>query len=153
MMIPWKLVAILVSWLVIAVAVYEHEQSEFDKERAIAQAALEAANQKAKEISNDRDQRIASISSDLASTQAKADQAAKTLRNNLASGAVRLSIPVASCSSVSNNSSSPSGNTEARADLDAGVSEALVSITERGDQAINQLNACISAYNSLLEIK
>ena len=83
MMIPWKLIAILVSWLVVAVAVYEHEQSEFDKERAIAQAALEAANQKAKEISNDRDQRIASISSDLASTQAKADQAAKTLRNIL----------------------------------------------------------------------
>jgi len=150
---PYFWVALALSWLVVGVSVYEHEETSFNKERAIAQAALDAANKHALEVTNDREQRIAKISSDLAASQAKADKFAKDLHSGIASGAVRLSIPIASCSSVSNDSSSASGNTEARADLDAGVSQSLVSITERGDQAINQLNACISAYNSLLEIK
>jgi len=41
---PYFWVALALSWIVVAVSVYEHEQTEFDKERAVAQAALDAAN-------------------------------------------------------------------------------------------------------------
>ena len=146
---PYFWGALVLSWIVVAVSVYEHEQTEFNKERAIAQAALDAANKHSEEITNERNAKIADISRSLADTQAKSDKVAKTLRDNLFSGAVRLSIPVASCSNVSNDSTSAKGNTEARADIDAGFAQALVSVTQRGDQAINQLNACIDSYNAL----
>ena len=151
MMIPWKLIAILVSWLVIAVAVYEHEQSEFDKERAIAQATLDAANKHAQEVTDERNSSIADISSRLEATQKAADKAAKDLRTNIANGSLRLSIPVASCSAVSDNSTASDQHSEARADIDPGYAQAIVAITERGDQAINQLNSCIDAYQALRE--
>ena len=150
---PYFWGALVLSWIVVAVSVYEHEQTEFNKERAIAQAALDAANKHSQEITDERNAKIADISRSLADTQAKAAQASKALNDKLASGAVRLSIPVASCSNMSNDSTSAQGNTEARADIDAGAAQSLVSVTQRGDQAINQLNACIDSYNLLLENK
>jgi hypothetical protein len=146
---PYFWGALVLSWVVVAVSVYEHEETSFNKERAIAQAALEAANKHAQEISDERNAKVADISSRLADTQAKSDKAAKTLRDSISSGAVRLSIPVASCGSVPNDSTAAQGNTEARADIDPGFTQALVSVTQRGDQAINQLNACIDSYNAL----
>ena len=150
---PYFWGALVLSWIVVAVSVYEHEETSFNKERAIAQAALDAANKHAQEISDERNTRITQISSDLAATQAKADKAAKDLRSNIANGSVRLSIPVTSCGAMPNDSSAASGNTEARADIDPGFAQSLVSITQRGDEAINELNACILSYNALLEKK
>jgi hypothetical protein len=153
MFFPWRLIALLLSWVVVAVAVYEHEQSEFDKERAVAQAALEAANKHAKEISDERESTVAKISSDLADQTAKADKASKDLHYSIASGALRLSVPVASCGAVSNDSSTASRNHETSAQLDPEFAQSLVGLTERGDKAIIELNSCIDSYNSLLSDK
>ena len=148
---PYFWVALALSWIVVAVSVYEHEQTEFDKERAVAQAALDAANKHSQEITDERNKTVAYISRSLADTQSKAAEASKALNDKLASGSMQLSVPVASCSAVPGDSPATGGNPEARANLDAGFSQSLVAITQRGDQAINQLNSCIAAYNSLLE--
>ena len=150
-LIPWKLIALLVSWVVVATFTYEHCQSQFDKERAVTQAALEAANKHAKEVTYERNATVADISSRLEATKKSADKAAKDLRTNIANGSLRLSIPIASSVAVSGNSTASDQHSEARADIDPGYAQAIVAITERGDQAINQLNSCIDAYQALRE--
>ena len=148
---PYFWGALVLSWIVVAVSVYEHEETSFNKERAIAQATLDAANKHAQEITDERNSSIADISSRLEATQKAADKAAKDLRTNIANGSLRLSIPIASSVAVSGNSTASDQHSEARADIDPGYAQAIVAITDRGDQAINQLNSCIDAYQALRE--
>jgi Na+-transporting NADH:ubiquinone oxidoreductase subunit NqrC len=130
---PYFWVAIVMSWVVVAVSVYEHEQTEFDKERAVAQAALDAANKHSQEITDERNKTVAYISRSLADTQTKAAAASKALDDKLAS--------------------TPSSDNAGTCNIDPRAAQTLVSLTERGDAAIEKLNSCIAAYNSLLEPK
>ena len=132
---------------------YEYAQKGIEQERAVAKAALDAANQHAQEITNERNKSITDISGRLADTQAKADQAAKALRNNLSTGAVRLSIAGSCGSPVSGDPTAANTNNPGSCNIDPGAAQALVAITERGDSAIEKLNSCIAAYNSLLDPK
>ncbi len=78
---------------------------------------------------------------------------AKTERDrfndDVRSGAVRLSIPVASghCAAVADSAAAAGHRREARAELDAATAAALDAIAGDGDDATRQLNACIDAYN------
>lgn len=144
---PYFWGALVLSWIVVAVSVYEHEETEFNKERAIAQAALDAANKHSEEITNERNAKIADISSRLADTQAKAVKSAQALNANLASGAVRLSIAGSCGSQVSNDSTPTSIDNAGTCNIDPRAAQALVALTERGDGAIEKLNACIDSYN------
>ncbi|OEZ67453.1 bacteriophage lysis protein [Janthinobacterium sp. HH103] len=65
------------------------------------------------------------------------------------SGAVRLSIPVASgqCAAVTDSTAAAGHRIEARAELDPATAAALDAIAGDGDDATRQLNACIDAYN------
>lgn len=69
------------------------------------------------------------------------------LRNSLRTGSIRLSVPAASASAMSGNSTT--GHSKERCFIDAGTAERLVDITERGDDAIRELNLCIDKYNAL----
>ncbi len=78
---------------------------------------------------------------------------AKTERDrfnaDVRSGAVRLSIPIASdqCAATA-DSTTPTGNRhQTRAELDPTTAAALDAIAGDGDDATRQLNACIDAYN------
>ncbi|WP_035820869.1 lysis system i-spanin subunit Rz [Janthinobacterium sp. RA13] len=78
---------------------------------------------------------------------------AKTERDrfnaDVRSGAVRLSIPVASgqCAATANSTAAASDQHQARAELDPATAAALDAIAGDGDDATRQLNACIDAYN------
>ncbi|MDO8031927.1 lysis system i-spanin subunit Rz [Janthinobacterium sp. SUN128] len=78
---------------------------------------------------------------------------AKTERDrfndDVRSGAVRLSIPVASgqCAATANTTTAAGYRIEARAELDPATAAALDAIAGDGDDATRQLNACIDAYN------
>ncbi|MDO8048485.1 lysis system i-spanin subunit Rz [Janthinobacterium sp. SUN211] len=80
---------------------------------------------------------------------------AKTERDrfnaDVRSGAVRLSIPVASgqCTATADSAPAASHRIEARAELDAATAAALDAIAGDGDDATRQLNACIDAYNTV----
>ena len=65
------------------------------------------------------------------------------------SGAVRLSIPVASghCAATADSTTAASHQHQARAELDPETAAALDAIAGDGDDATRQLNACIDAYN------
>ena len=73
------------------------------------------------------------------------------------SGAVRVSIPVASgqCAAATDpvHTAAAGGDwRQARAELDPATAAALDAIAGEGDDAARQLNACIDAYNSVRSI-
>ena len=78
---------------------------------------------------------------------------AKTERDrfndDVRSGAVRLSIPVArnQCAATADAAAAAGHRHQARAELDPATAAALDAIAGDGDDATRQLNACIDAYN------
>ena len=80
---------------------------------------------------------------------------AKTERDlfnaDVRSGAVRLSIPVASgqCPATADSTATAGHRSQARAELDPATAAALNAIAGDGDDATRQLNACIDAYNTV----
>ena len=122
-----------------------------DAERQRQQIEIARLNQEARET----EQRMAEVANTYAQTLRKANDAAKTkenkLRSDLASGDRKLYVPVTTTCGVpaSPDSPAPSGNTETRAELDGRVAQALVDLTNRGDQAIRSLNACIEIYDEM----
>jgi len=90
----------------------------------------------------------------------KAEQNAKLLsqkRNaDIDSGALKLRIPVktASCPTLQATSDSPIAardSVQTDTELDRETAKALIAITDDGDKAIRQLNACIDAYNTVYQ--
>lgn len=80
---------------------------------------------------------------------------AKTERDrfnaDVRSGAVRLSIPVASgqCAATADPTAAAGDRHQTRAELDPTTATALDAIAGDGDDATRQLNACIDAYNTV----
>lgn len=80
---------------------------------------------------------------------------AKTERDrfndDVRSGAVRLSIPIASgeCAATADPTAAAGDRHQTRAELDPATAAALDAIAGDGDDATRQLNACIDAYNTL----
>ena len=146
---PYFWVACLAVCLSCAFGGYEYAQKGIEEERAVAKAALDAANKHTEEVNNERNITVANISSDLAAKTLEADKAAKDLRNNIASGAVRLRLSGSCSGNVPSSASTASADNKGTCDIDPGAAQALVSLTERGDNAINKLNACITAYEAL----
>ena len=89
----------------------------------------------------------------------KANQDAKLAQQkrnlDIDSGALKLRIPVkAPVCPVHTATDTPvaSGDSvQTNAELDREVAKSLVAITDDGDKAIRQLNACIDAYNTVYQ--
>jgi prophage endopeptidase len=106
------------------------------KEQALTMAvtqtatALRTSNEKARQISKERDLAISS-------------------------GALRLRLPVKATNcpvqAPTDNTPAPRDSGEERAELDAETARSLVAITDSGDEAIRQLTACQQAYQSVYE--
>jgi cobalamin biosynthesis Mg chelatase CobN len=106
------------------------------KEQALTMAvtqtatALRTSNEKARQISKERDLAISS-------------------------GALRLRLPVKATNcpvQAPTDDTTPARDSgEARAELDAETARTLIAITDSGDEAIRQLTACQQAYQSVYE--
>ena len=89
----------------------------------------------------------------------KANQDAKLIAKErdaaIASGNLKLRIPVKTpvCPiQTAGDTPAPAGNSvQTGAELDAKTAQSLVAITDDGDKAIRQLNACIDAYNNIYQ--
>ena len=89
----------------------------------------------------------------------KANQDAKLIAKErdaaIASGNLKLRIPVKTpvCPvQTTGDTPAPAGNSvQTGAELDAKTAQSLVAITDDGDKAIRQLNACIDAYNNIYQ--
>ena len=89
----------------------------------------------------------------------KANQDAKLIAKErdaaIASGALRLRIPVKApvCPvQTAGDTPAPAGDSvQTTAEFDAKTAQSLVAITDQGDANTRQLNACIDAYNAIYQ--
>ena len=89
----------------------------------------------------------------------KANQDAKLAQqkrnSDIAAGTLKLRIPVQTpvcpVHTASDAPSTPRDSVQTNAELDGETAKSLVAITDDGDKAIRQLNACIDAYTSVYQ--
>ena len=150
---PWVILGIVMAVLSsFGGGYFKGEHDEYTRQ----QVEIAALNAKARET----EQAMAQVAQTYGQTLRKANNAAKVkedkLRADIASGERRLFIPVKApeCAvSAASDTATASGDTEARAELDGRVAQALVDLTSRGDQAIRSLNTCIDQYETMRTTK
>ena len=149
---PWVLLGILMAVLSAAGSGYYKGQHDENTRQQVEIAAL---NAKARET----EQNMANVASTYAETLRKSQNAARTketkLRADVASGALRLSIPTQSavCSTSVTAVTAGDNSGETRTELSGQVSETLIAIASEGDAAIRKLNQCIQTYETLRNMK
>jgi len=149
---PWVLLGILMAILSAAGSGY-YKGSEDEITRQ--QVEIAALNAKARET----EQNMTKVANTYAETLRKSQNAARTketkLRADVASGALRLSIPTQSpvCSTSVTPASTGDNSGETRTELSGQVSETLIAIASEGDAAIRKLNQCIQTYETLKGMK
>lgn len=134
---PWVILAFLMA--LGGVYGYGHHQGYKEKEQKDA-IVIGQKNQEMQDAKEQADVKLA---------QAKQSLAAKNsqLISAIHTGQQRLFVNVATPAGCAASSGS-----ETRAELDRQTSENLVAITNDGDNAIVELNACIDQYNKMREI-
>ena len=149
---PWVLLGILMAVLSAAGSGYYKGQHDENTRQQVEIAAL---NAKARET----EQNMAKVANTYAETLRKSQNAARTketkLRADVASGALRLSIPTQSpvCSTSVTAVTAGDNSGETRTELSGQVSETLIAIASEGDAAIRKLNQCIQTYETLKGMK
>ena len=149
---PWVLLGILMAILSAAGSGY-YKGSEDEVTRQ--QVEIAALNAKARET----EQNMTKVANTYAETLRKSQNAARTketkLRADVASGALRLSIPTQSpvCSTSVTPATTGDNSGETRTELSGQVSETLIAIASEGDAAIRKLNQCIQTYETLKGMK
>ena len=149
---PWVLLGILMAVLSAAGGGYFKGQHDENTRQQVEIAAL---NAKARET----EQNMAKVANTYAETLRKSQNAARTketkLRADVASGALRLSIPTQSpvCSTSVASVTAGDNSGETRTELSGQVSETLIAIASEGDAAIRKLNQCIQTYETLKGMK
>ena len=96
---------------------------------------------------------LAQRADQLTQEQSHAKAERDRFNDDVRSGAVRLSIPVAGgqCAATADSATAAGHRRETRAELDPAAAAALDAIAGDGDDATRQLNACIDAYNLIRE--
>jgi hypothetical protein len=151
---PWVMLALICAFLGVGAFSYSKgEDAEFDRQ----QIRIAALNAKARET----EQNMANVANTYAETLRKSQNAARTkeskLRADVASGALRLSIPtqsaVCSTSVTTIAAGSDDGETRTESSGSTDVATDLLQIASDGDSAIRKLNLCIQTYETLRNMK
>lgn len=149
---PWVLLSILMAVLGAFGSGY-YKGGEDENARQQAEIAILNAEAKVKEQAL-----ITAIQTQSTKLQ-KANQDAKLAQQkrnaDIDSGALRLRLPVKApvCPvyTATDTPATPRDSVQTSAELDGETAKSLVAITDDGDKAIRQLNACIDAYNTVYQ--
>lgn len=128
---------------------YGHHEGRVERDREM-QAEIAKANEQSREIERVMTGKLTAKSNELLEANNAIDQKQSALTTAIRAGRVRL--PAASCVQTSPSAPAPSGDSaEAPSESDRQTLAAIAAIVADGDRAINQLNACIDAYNQMKE--
>jgi hypothetical protein len=149
---PWVLLGILMAVLSAAGSGYYKGQHDENTRQQIEIAKL---NDEARV----KEQALITAVQTQSTKLQKANQDAKIAQQkrnlDIDSGALRLRLPVkAPVCAVQATSDTPTesrDSVQTGTEFDAKTAKSLVAITDDGDNAIRQLNACIDAYNTVYE--
>lgn len=136
---PWMILA----FIFVLAGSYSvgHHKGYVEKETEDA-IVIGHKDQQMNDVKEKADADLKQAQDQLTATQKKLSDAIRTGNQRLY---VRVATPIG-CSSTA------SGDTTTTAQLDPEFAQSLVAITDRGDQAIVQLNACIAQYDKIREI-
>ena len=144
---PWVILgAILVA---VSVYFYGHHKG-WDERDAEMQAEIAVKNEEARV----KEQELAKQLNDQSSKLLEANNAITEKQSSLdrAIRAGRVRLPSTSCVQTNGNPPVASGNSnQAASESDTETLRLIAQIAADGDKAINQLNACIDAYQAVME--
>lgn len=113
------------------------------------QAAIAAKNEEARQIEQRLTTQINANATQLQEANDALDEKSSALERAIRAGRVRL--PAASCVQPTQGAAPAAGDRdEAPSESDRETLRLIAQIAADGDRAINQLNACIDAYNQVM---
>ena len=149
---PWVILSVVLAILsAFGSGYYKGGKDEASKQLA----EIARLNQKSRETEQKLIQDAYDATLKLKKVQANVQVQAQKRNADIDSGALKLRIPVQAhvcpVSTATDAAPSTGNSVQATAELDRETAKNLVAITDDGDKAIRQLNACIDAYNSVYQ--
>jgi uncharacterized phage infection (PIP) family protein YhgE len=144
--IPWMIVGAVVMSMAAYLSGHHTGWSDRDAEM---QAEIASKNEEIRKTEHKLNEQLAATSTELKDANDAIAKKESDITRLIKSGGVRL--PSASCVQAASGSSTSSGNQQNGAESDRQVLELIAQIISDGDRAINQLNACIAAYEQVRE--
>ena len=144
---PWMILGAI--FVAVSVYFYGHHRG-WDERDAEMQAEIAVKN----EESRVKEQELAKQLNDQSSKLLEANNAISEKQSSLdrAIRAGRVRLPSTSCVQTNGNPPVASGNSnQAASESDTETLRLIAQIAADGDKAINQLNACIDAYQAVME--
>jgi hypothetical protein len=144
---PWMILGAI--FVAVSVYFYGHHRG-WDERDAEMQAEIAIKN----EESRTKEQELAKQLNEQSSKLLEANNAISEKQSSLdrAIRAGRVRLPSASCVQTNGNPPVTSGNSnQAASESDTETLRLIAQIAADGDKAINQLNACIDAYQAVME--
>jgi len=144
---PWMILgAILVA---VSVYFYGHHKG-WDERDAEMQAEIAVKNEESRVKEQELAKQLNEQSSKLLEANNAITEKQSSLDRAIRAGRVRL--PSSSCVQTNGNPPVASGNSnQAASESDTETLRLIAQIAADGDKAINQLNACIDAYQAVME--
>ena len=146
---PWVMLALICAFLGVGAFSYSKgEDAEFDQQQIRIAKLNEESRQK--------EQALVSAVTTTATQLVKANNNAKLqtqkLHSAIDAGTLRLRLPVKATScpvhTASDTPIASGDSSQEGSELDATTAKTLIAITDYGDEAIRQLNACQDAYEN-----
>jgi len=136
--------------LVIAICLYFFgHHNGWSKRNAEMQAEIAAKNEEVRQAEHKLNEQLAATSTKLNEANDAITEKQTALDRAIRAGRVRL--PTTSCIQAAAGATTASGNQQAGSESDAETLRLIAQIVADGDRAINQLNACIAAYEQVRE--
>jgi hypothetical protein len=146
--LPWAATGALVIGL--GSYFYGHHNGWYERD---AQMQVEIARKNDEARTKEQEMAKAVASKDEELRKANTDVAKKQTDLNRLIAAGRVRLPTASCVQASPSAAPAPGNSpEAASESDRETLRLIAEIAADGDRAINQLNACIAAYDEMRSI-
>ena len=149
---PWVLLGILMAVLSAAGSGYYKGQHDENTRQQVEIAGLNAiARTKEAALTT----AVTSTATALRTSNDKARQISKERDLAIASGALRLRLPVKApvcpVHTATDTPATPRDSSQEGGELDATTAKSLIAITDDGDEAIRQLASCQQAYESIYQ--
>ena len=143
---PWVILAVLIA--LGGSYKYGHHNGWWDRD-AEMQAEIAKKNEEARETERKLTEQLNNQAAQLQEANNVVTEKQTALDRAIRAGRVRL--PSASCVQSTPSAAPAVGNPEGTTESDRETLLAIAQIAADGDRAINQLNACIDAYNAVRE--
>jgi hypothetical protein len=144
---PWMILGAI--FVAVSVYFYGHHRG-WDERDAEMQAEIATKNEESRVKEQELAKQLNEQSSKLLEANNAISEKQSSLDRAIRAGRVRL--PSTSCVQTNGNPPAASGNSnQAASESDTETLRLIAQIAADGDKAINQLNACIDAYQAVME--